>query len=86
MDQANVLYQEPSGGLKRYLPETNEAYSGKPLLTILNADRLNNRNDPFPDGQYDYVDSFTVLFKKARSSFLYFEPFGFFLDTTAFKG
>ena len=22
----NVLYQEPSGGLKRYLPETNEAY------------------------------------------------------------
>lgn len=82
----NVLYQEPSGGLKRYLPETNEAYSGKPLLTILNVDRLNNRNDPFPDGQYDYVDSFTVLSQQGKIIFPILEPFGSYLDTTAFKG
>ncbi|MEP6845249.1 MAG: cell surface protein SprA, partial [Panacibacter sp.] len=82
----NVLYQEPSGGLKRYLPETDAAYSGKPLLTILNLDRLNNRNDPFPDGQFDFVDSFTVLSQQGKIIFPVLKPFGAYLDTTAFAG
>ncbi len=82
----NVLYQEPSGGIKRYLPETDPAYSGKPLLTILNVDRLNNRNDPFPDGQYDFVDSFTVLSQLGKIIFPVLEPFGSYLNTTALAG
>ena len=82
----NVLYQEPSGGLKRYLPETNRDYSGKPLLTILNLDRLNNRNDPAPDGQYDFVDSFTVLSQQGKIIFPVLEPFGSYLEGTAFTG
>ncbi len=82
----NVLYQEPSGGIKRYLPETDPAYSGKPLLTILNVDRLNNRNDPLPDGQYDFVDSFTVLSQLGKIIFPVLEPFGSYLDTTALAG
>jgi cell surface protein SprA len=80
----NVLYQEPSGGLKRYLPVTDDAYSGKPLLTILNLDRLNNRNDPVPDGQFDYVDSFTVLPQQGKIIFPVLQPFADYLDTTAF--
>ncbi|MGL1138588.1 hypothetical protein ACSIJM_24120, partial [Vibrio parahaemolyticus] len=39
----NVLYEEPSGSLKRFLPETNQSANGQPLLRILNLDRLNNR-------------------------------------------
>lgn len=80
----NVLYQEPSGGMKRYLPVTDDAYSGKPLLSILNLDRLNNRNDPLPDGQFDYVDSFTVLPQQGKIIFPVLKPFGDYLDTTAF--
>ena len=82
----NVLYQEPSGGLKRYLPETNQDYSGKSLLTILNVDRLNNRNDPAPDGQYDFVDSFTVMAQDGKIIFPVLEPFGSHLSSTAFEG
>lgn len=81
----NVLYQEPSGGMKRYLPETNTEFNGTPLLTILNLDRLNNRNDPFPDGQYDFVDSFTVQSQQGKIIFPVLEPFGSYLDT-AFSG
>ena len=40
----NVLYQDPGGGEKRYLPEGEKA--GVPLITILNLDRLNFQNDP----------------------------------------
>ena len=81
----NVYYSEPSGGLKRYLPVTNDAYSGRPLISILKVDRLNNRNDPIPDGQYDFVDSFTVLSQQGKIIFPVLEPFGNYLDSTAFK-
>ena len=36
----NVYYEEPSGGLKRYLPEGDDDVTGKPLLSLLRLDRL----------------------------------------------
>lgn len=84
--QLNVLYEEPGGGLKRYLPESSPAVDGQPLLRILNLDRLNNRNDPQPDGVFDYVDGFTILPQMGRVVFPVLEPFGRDLDTLAFAG
>jgi cell surface protein SprA len=82
----NVLYEEPSGGLKRYLPESSPSVDGKSLLRILNLDRLNNRNDPQPDGVFDYIDGFTILPQMGRVVFPVLEPFGRDLDTLAFSG
>jgi cell surface protein SprA len=82
----NVLYEEPSGGLKRYLPEGSAAVEGKPLLRILNLDRLNNRNDPQPDGVFDYVEGFTILSQQGKVIFPVLEPFGRDLETLAFSG
>src|SRR5574343_49252 len=82
----NVLYEEPSGGLKRFLPETSPAVEGQPLLRILNLDRLNNRNDPQPDGVFDYIEGFTILPQMGRVVFPVLEPFGRDLDTLAFSG
>jgi cell surface protein SprA len=82
----NVMYEEPSGGLKRYLPESSPAVDGKSLLRILNLDRLNNRNDPQPDGVFDYVDGYTILPQMGRVIFPVLEPFGRDLDTLAFAG
>ena len=82
----NVLYQEPSGGLKRYLPESDPAVAGNPLIRILRADRLNNQNDPQPDGLYDYVDGFTVLSQQGKVIFPVLQPFGDDLETLAFQG
>jgi len=82
--QMNVLYQQPSGGLNRYLPESSPSVSGKPLLSILNLDRLNSRNDPQPDGIFDYVEGFTILSQQGKIIFPELEPFGRDLDTLAF--
>jgi cell surface protein SprA len=82
----NVLYEEPSGGLKRYLPETSPSVNGQPLLKILNLDRLNNRNDPQPDGVFDYVEGFTILPQVGRVIFPVLEPFGKDLEDLAFTG
>lgn len=83
--QLNILYEEPSGGLKRYLPESATNVEGKPLLRILNLDRLNNRNDPQPDGQFDYIDGFTILPQHGKIIFPVLEPFGKDLMELAFN-
>ncbi|WP_243745671.1 cell surface protein SprA [Segetibacter sp. 3557_3] len=82
----NVLYEEPSGGLKRFLPESAPSVEGRSLLRILNLDRLNNQNDPLPDGVFDYVDGFTVLPQLGKVIFPVREPFGRDLDALAFPG
>jgi cell surface protein SprA len=84
--QLNVLYQEPSGGLKRYLPEAAPSVDGKSLLNILGLDRLNSRNDPQPDGIYDYVEGYTVLSQQGKIVFPVLEPFGSDLARLAFNG
>lgn len=82
----NVLYQEPSGGLKRYLPVSDPVVAGSPLIQILRADRLNNRNDPLPDGLYDFVDGFTVIPQQGKIIFPILEPFGQDLADLGFQG
>ncbi len=80
----NLLYQEPSGGEKRYLPEG--AQKGRPLLSLLRLDRLNSNNDPQPDGVFDYVEGYTIQSQFGRIIFPVLEPFGNDLDTLAFRG
>ncbi len=81
----NVLYEEPSGGLKRFLPESDQAVEGTSLLRLLNLDRLNNQNDPMPDGVFDYVENFTVLSQQGKIIFPFLEPFGRDLEAVAFR-
>lgn len=75
----DILYEEPSLGNKRYLPVsvTNPTVQeGTPILTLVNLDRLNNQNDPQPDGLFDYVEGFTVISSQSRVIFPVLEPFG----------
>ncbi|PZF73119.1 T9SS outer membrane translocon Sov/SprA [Taibaiella soli] len=70
----NVLYQDPKGGEKRYIPEGPNA--GVPLITLLNLDRLNSQNDPVPDGVFDYVEGITINSQTGKVIFPVLEPFG----------
>ena len=70
----NVMYQDPGGGEKRYLPEGPKA--GIPLLSLLNLDRLNSQNDPQPDGRFDYVEGLTINSQQGKIIFPVLEPFG----------
>ncbi len=78
----DVVYEEPSTGVKRYLPPTDviEAYQGQPLISLVNLDKLNNQNDPQPDGVFDYVEGVTVISSQSRIIFPVLEPFGHDLD------
>ncbi len=74
----DVTYEEPSAGDKRYLPPTDvlPQYKGLPILQLTNLDRLNNQNDPQPDGLFDYLEGYTVVSSQSRIIFPVLEPFG----------
>jgi cell surface protein SprA len=71
----NVLYSQPGLGAKRYLP-FGDLNQGTPILTLENLDRLNNQNDPQPDGVFDYLEGYTVLSQYSRIIFPLLQPFG----------
>jgi cell surface protein SprA len=81
----DVLYQEPGLGAKRYVP-FGDINQGTPVLTLVNLDRLNNQNDPQPDGVFDYVEGYTVLPQYSRVLFPVLEPFGRDLAARIYTG
>lgn len=69
----DIKYQSDSIGVYlTYLPEAS--LKSTPLLRIMNLDRLDAQNRPYPNGRFDYVDGYTV--HKGRVYFPVTEPFG----------
>lgn len=78
----DLTYEEPSLGEKRYLPpaDVSAPYQGQPIISLTNLDRLNNQNDPQPDGVFDFIEGYTVISQQSRIIFPVLEPFGRDLD------
>ncbi|HFC00829.1 MAG TPA: cell surface protein SprA, partial [Phaeodactylibacter sp.] len=70
----DIFYDDPGGGQKRFLPETN--LKGVPLLRVFNLDNLNVQGDPQPDGVFDFVSGVTINTRNGRVMFPVLEPFG----------
>lgn len=69
----DIKYQSDSAGVYlNYLPE--ERLKGVPLLRIMNLDRLDAKNNPYPNGQFDYLEGYTI--SRGRIYFPVVEPFG----------
>lgn len=69
----DIKYQSDSTGVYlSYLPE--ERFKSTILLRALNLDRLDAKNNPHPNGQFDFVEGYTI--SKGRIIFPVAEPFG----------
>ncbi|MFN8287275.1 MAG: cell surface protein SprA [Chitinophagales bacterium] len=73
----DVYYNDPGGGLKRYMPKG--CLEGDPLIHVLNLDNLNMNGDPQRDGLFDFVPNVTILTQNGRLIFPVKEPFGSYL-------
>jgi cell surface protein SprA len=76
----DIYYKDPGNDVrapsdKRYLPDATGIWAGAPLISILGLDRLNNQNDPQPDGVFDYVEGYTINSQTGRVMFPVLEPF-----------
>jgi len=71
----NILYQsDTTGTYVNYIPEGN--IKNKVLLKVLNLDRLDSKNEPYPDGFFDFIEGYTVSAQNGRIFFPVKEPFG----------
>ena len=68
---------DTTGVYLTYLPEPQ--YKNSTLLSLLNLDRLDNKQQPHPNGYFDFVDGYTVDRNSGRVFFPAAEPFGSYL-------
>lgn len=71
----NIKYLSDTTGTEiSYLPVPS--ISDKPLLQIMNLDRIDSNEASNPDGFFDYIEGYTVLSSQGRIIFPVVEPFG----------
>ncbi|PVX51064.1 protein involved in gliding motility SprA [Balneicella halophila] len=72
----DVAYKNDKAGSLplNYIEEGDIA--GKPLLEVLNLDRLNSQLDRHPDGMFDYIAGTTFIPERGLVIFPVLEPFG----------
>ena len=54
----------------------DSAFNNKILLRVLNLDNLDSRNEPNPDGRFDFVEGVTIIARDGRVFLPLLEPFG----------
>lgn len=70
-----VLYRNDETGTPiPFLPETN--LRDELLLRVMELDKVNNNNDPTPDGFFDFIPGVTIKPQNGRIIFPVLEPFG----------
>ncbi len=71
----DIQHRNDSNGLYlNYISEGN--IKNKLLVKALGFDRLDSRNEPHPDGTFDYVEGYTINSSTGRIYFPLLEPFG----------
>lgn len=71
----NVWYLNPATGVEiPFIPEG--VVNGKPLVSVLNLDRVNSLNQSQPDGVFDFISGLTINPTNGRVYFPVLEPFG----------
>jgi cell surface protein SprA len=78
----NILYRNDKTGVPvNYISEddttaiSSEVYR-QPFLKVLELDNLDKRNEPNPDGLFDYIEGVTINSRNGRIYFPLLEPFG----------
>jgi len=73
-----ITWQSDTAGVYlNYIPES--IIGDELLLQLLHLDRLNSRNDPSPDGIFDFLEGYTVDSQNGQIIFPVVEPFGSYL-------
>lgn len=74
-----ILYQNNNTGTPVDYIEAGDINNVR-LIEVLNLDRLDNKLEPYPDGNFDFVDGYTISAKNGKIIFPVLEPFGSYLE------
>ncbi|MDE5749973.1 MAG: cell surface protein SprA, partial [Duncaniella sp.] len=71
----NIKYLSDTTGTEiNYLPVPS--ISDKPLLQVMNLDRIDSNEASNPDGFFDFIEGYTILASQGKVIFPVVEPFG----------
>lgn len=71
----NIKYLSDTTGTQlNYIPAG--PINGKPLLQVMNLDRLDANNESHIDGRFDFLEGYTIIASKGKVIFPVVEPFG----------
>lgn len=73
------ILSDTTGVYLTYLPESG--LKDKPIIRLLNLDRLDNNNKANPNGYFDFIDGYTINASTGRIFFPEAEPFGSYLKS-----
>ena len=73
----NIKYLSDTTGTElTYFPAGDSTINGKPLLQVMNLDRLDANNETNIDGKFDYLEGYTIQPSTGKIIFPVVEPFG----------
>ena len=75
----DILYRNDETGVPvNYIKEekADTGFNNVILLRVMNLDHLDSRNEPNPDGLFDFVEGTTIFSQNGRIIFPLVEPFG----------
>jgi cell surface protein SprA len=77
----NVVFMNDStGSYINYFPEGPKpeegGLNGRLFISIMELDNLNQQQEPYPDGTFDFVPGYTIIPAQGRIIFPVLEPFG----------
>ncbi|WP_229379920.1 T9SS outer membrane translocon Sov/SprA [Fibrella forsythiae] len=76
--QMRIVYKDDVSGIDN--PNLQDSrLANIPLVQVFNVDQLNAQLDPQPDGNFDYIEDYTVDSRNGKIIFPVLEPFGSFL-------
>ncbi len=75
-----VIYKDDATGQDRPIITEGINTRNQPLVQLLNADQLNSKLDPQPDGNFDFVEGVTIESQYGILIFPALEPFGSSLE------
>ncbi len=71
----NIKYLSDTTGIEiNYLPIPG--LNDRPLLSVMNLDRLDSNQETNPDGFFDFIDGYTIYPSQGKVIFPVVEPFG----------
>ncbi len=85
----DVLYRKDETGVPvNYIADnqTDSSFNRKILLRVLKMDNLDSRNEPQPDGRFDFIEGTTINPRDGRIFFTQTDPFGSDLRKTITGG